>query len=195
MSNKDDVKIFLTPGQVADLFMVSAAAVRLWAEKGELKALTTPGGHRRYLRCDMEEFAKLKNLTLNEVKETKLRVLIVDDDQQFSGYLEKLLGKYHDLLIIETASDGFDAGIKVRDFQPEVVLLDLMMPGLDGYQVCERLMSSPNGESIRVIAMTGYPTTENIRHILAAGAEVCLPKPIDRDRLFEFIGIPQRVNN
>ncbi len=195
MNDKDDVKVFLTPGQVADLFMVSAAAVRLWAEKGELKALTTPGGHRRFLRSDLEEFARLRNLTLNGLKDTKLRVLIVDDDRQFSGYLLKLLGKYPEQIVTEIANDGFDAGIKVGDFQPDVVLLDLMMPDLDGFQVCERLLSSATGESIRVIAMTGYPTPENVKQILAAGAEVCLPKPIDRDRLFEFLGITQMANN
>ena len=195
MNDKDDVKVFLTPGQVADLFMVSAAAVRLWAEKGELKALTTPGGHRRFLRSDLEEFARLRNLTLNGLKDTKLRVLIVDDDRQFSGYLLKLLGKYPEQIVTEIANDGFDAGIKVRDFQPDVVLLDLMMSDLDGFQVCERLLSSATGESIRVIAMTGYPTPENVKQILAAGAEVCLPKPIDRDRLFELLGITQMANN
>lgn len=195
MNDKDDVKVFLTPGQVADLFMVSAAAVRLWAESGELKALTTPGGHRRFLRSDMEEFARLRNLTLNELKDTKLRVLIVDDDRQFSGYLLKLLGKYPDQIVAEVAHDGFDAGIKVCDFRPDVVLLDLMMPDLDGHQVCKRLLSSATGKSIRVIAMTGYHTPENVNQILAAGAEVCLPKPIDRNKLFEFLGITQMAND
>ncbi len=191
MADEFDTKLYLTPGQVADLFMVSAAAVRIWAEKGELKALTTPGGHRRFLRSDLEEFARLRNLTLNGLKDTKLRVLIVDDDRQFTGYLLKLLGKYPEQIVTEIANDGFDAGIKVSDFQPDVVLLDLMMPDLDGFQVCERLLSSATGESIRVIAMTGYPTPENVKQILAAGAEVCLPKPIDHDRLFKFLGITQ----
>lgn len=194
MADEFDTKLYLTPGQVAELFMVTAAAVRLWAEKGELKALMTPGGHRRFLKTDMLEFAKSRNLELKEIENKKQRVLIVDDDKQFSGYLSKLLKKYPEQFVVDVANDGFAAGIKVPVFQPDIVLLDLMMPGLDGFQVCQRLMSYENGESIRVIAMTGYPTLENNERILAAGAEACLAKPIDRENLFKLLGITQQVN-
>ncbi len=195
MADEFDTKLYLTPGQVADLFMISAAAVRIWAEKGELKTMMTPGGHRRFLKTDMLEFARSRKLDLKDMESNKQRLLIVDDDKQFSGYLSELLNKYSEQFDVDVANDGFDAGIKVRDFQPDVVLLDLMMPDLDGFKVCERLLSSATGESIRVIAMSGYPTPENVKQILAAGAEVCLPKPIDRDRLFKLLGITQKANN
>lgn len=194
MADEFDTKLYLTPSQVANLFMVTAAAVRLWAKKGELKALMTPGGHRRFLKTDMLEFARSRNLQLKEIKSNKQRVLIIDDDKQFSGYLLKLLGKYSEQFDVYVANDCFDAGIKVAEFQPDIVLLDLMMPGLDGFQVCQRLMSSKYGKSIRVIAMTGYPTLENIEQILAAGAEACLCKPIDSERLLKLLGVLQQVS-
>lgn len=182
-------KSYLTPYQVAELLMVSPTAVRQWAEKGDLHALTTPGGHRRFLPVDVESFARDKGLTLNLGDKDVLRVLIVDDDEQLTRYLVKLLDGLKTEVILETASDGFIAGLKIREFEPHVVLLDLMMPGLDGFKVCSVLKSKQNTKSIRVIAMTGYPSKENVEKILAAGAEVCLPKPVDEKLLLKHLGL------
>jgi len=182
-------KSYLTPNEVAELLMVSPTAVRQWAEKGELKALTTPGGHRRFLPGEIERFAQERGLTLNSGNDDVLRLLIVDDDEQLVRYLVKLLEGFQDQVIIETVNDGFAAGLKVREFEPHIILLDLMMPGLDGFQVCRMLKEGNNTQAIRVIAMTGYPSEENVEKILAAGAEICLPKPIDAQRLLKHIGL------
>ncbi|MCK5092197.1 MAG: response regulator, partial [Gammaproteobacteria bacterium] len=74
---------------------------------------------------------------------------------------------------------------------PNIVLLDLMMPGLDGFEVCRQLKDNPATSAIRVIAMTGYRTEENVKRIIEAGAEECLVKPIEQDSLLELIGINQ----
>lgn len=188
MKNNDE-KEYLTPGEVAKILMVSGAAVRRWAEKGEINALTTPGGHRRFLYSDVQRFADERNFVLQGSSRNRLRILIVDDDKHFSGYLMKLLGKYPEQAEVDVANDGFAAGIKVRDFKPDVVLLDLMMPGMNGFQVCELLKSFNGGNLIRVIAMTGYPSPENVEKILSLGAEACLSKPVDRVELLEKLGI------
>lgn len=186
-------KSYLTPNQVAELLMVSPTAVRQWAEKGELNALTTPGGHRRFLPGEVERFARTRGMTLNTGDGGALRVLVVDDDEQLSRYLVKLLGGFPEQLVTETANDGFAAGFKVKEFEPHVVLLDLMMPGLNGFEVCRQLKAGPNTKSIRVIAMTGYSSPENVEKILAAGAEICLPKPIDAQVLLEHLGLNQQA--
>jgi len=186
---KADEKIYLTPGEVADLLMVSPAAVRRWASDGELKALTTPGGHRRFLPEDVDNFARKRNIVIEKKDKQGLRVLIVDDDKQFSGYLLKMLNKYPGKMVAELANDGFEAGIKVNDFKPDVVLLDLMMPGMDGFKVCEKLKKNNAIKKLRVIAMTGYMSDSNVEKIMAAGAEVCLPKPVDRQVLLDCLGM------
>jgi excisionase family DNA binding protein len=189
MSDKSEKKAYLTPGEVSDMLMVSPAAVRRWAADGDLKALTTPGGHRRFLPEDIEAFARQRNITLRAADSELLSVLIVDDDKQFSGYLMKLLSKYPEKIVPELANNGFEAGIKMHAFKPDVVLLDLMMPGLDGFHVCEKLKSDDTTKAIRVIAMTGYPSASNVEKILAAGAGACLAKPIDKKELFDLIGL------
>ena len=185
---------YLTPGQVAKILMVSPAAVRLWAEKGEIKALITPGGHRRFLPSEVERFSKERGLISAKNHNLKISVLIVDDDIQFTNYLYKLLNKYPDKVEVEVANDGFSAGLKVREQEPDVVLLDLMMPGLDGFTVCQRIKANSATADARVIAMTGYPSAENVEKILSAGAEVCLEKPVDKEELLEILGLNKTVH-
>ena len=139
MSEKDKNKSYLTPNQVAELLMVSPTAVRQWAEKGDLKALTTPGGHRRFLPGDVKRFARNRDLILNSGQADIVRILIVDDDEQLMRYLINLLEGFPGEIVIDVASNGFEAGLKIREFEPHVVLLDLMMPQLDGFQVCRLL--------------------------------------------------------
>jgi two-component system cell cycle response regulator len=65
-----------------------------------------------------------------------------------------------------------------------------MMPGMDGFEVCRRVKNDPATATIRVIAMTGYPTEENIKRILAAGAESCMTKPVDHAELLAVLDLP-----
>jgi len=185
-------KKYLTPNQVADYLMVTPSSVRHWAEKGDLDALTTPGGHRRFLPKDVEHFAATRGIKLqltDDTEDKKVRILIIDDDVQLTRYLEALFQGYPDEIIVEVAHDGFLAGLKVRQFSPNFVLLDLMMPGIDGYEVCKRLKFNDDTSNVRIIAMTGYPSDENIKKILAAGAEICMKKPLCEQDLLKHLGI------
>jgi len=193
MSQRIARKSYLTPNQVAELLMVTPTAVRQWAEKGDLNALTTPGGHRRFLPVEVESFARKRGLTLNLGNTGTLRVLIVDDDEQLMRYLTKLLEGFPEQIVVETVNESFAAGLKIREFEPHVILLDMMMPGLNGFEVCRLLKAEPKTRVIRVIAMTGYPSSENIEQIINAGAEVCLPKPINEQVLLEQLGLTKQA--
>ncbi|VAX09260.1 hypothetical protein MNBD_GAMMA25-2048 [hydrothermal vent metagenome] len=182
-------KKYLTPNEVAEMLMVSPVTVRQWAQKGWLKASTTVGGHRRFILHDVEEFARERNLTLLTEDNAITRILIVDDDEPLAKFLVELLSEPDNSLQIEVAYDGFDAGRKVQTFNPDIILLDLMMSGMSGFDVCHQLKNDPVYKSIRVIAMTGQPTMENIERIMSAGAEVCLGKPLDEKRLVDIIGL------
>jgi len=182
-------KQFLTPGDVAEMLAVSPVTVRQWAQKGMLKSRATAGGHRRFVQEDVEQFIRAYGHTLTEANGDEARILIVDDDKQLAGYLRELLTTLPYNIEVEIANNGFDAGGKVYQFNPDVILLDLMMPWLDGFEVCKRLKSEQATRDVRVIAMTGFPEQENIDRILVAGAEVCLSKPISKDVLLNAIGV------
>ncbi|MFN4004088.1 MAG: response regulator [Hylemonella sp.] len=179
-------KPYLTPQEVAQWMMVSPVTVRGWAQKGLLQAEVTPGGHRRFRREEVERFARQWNPAGNR---GPLRVLIVDDDRAVIGFLKELLEGGEHPVQVEIADSGFEAGRKVHLFSPDVVLLDLMMPGLKGTDVCRLIKTSPGHADVRVIAMSGYLTPENEAELLAAGAECCLTKPIDTARLLRLLGL------
>ena len=182
-------KTYLTPNQVAEMLRVSPATVRQWAEKGELAALMTPGGHRRFRPEDVDAFARKRGLTLNFEDSDALRLLIVDDDEQITNYLSDFFQSISAPTATDIANDGFSAGLKVRKFRPQVILLDLKMSGLDGFQVCRLLKADPATRPIKVIVMTGYLTPENKEDAMLAGAEACIAKPIDVKELLEVLGL------
>lgn len=183
-------KPYLTPTEVASLLMVSPITVRQWAAKGLLKAELTLGGHRRFMRHEIERFARDNGLKLQRKgNDGGQRLLIVDDDAQLVKLVADLLEDREELSI-ETAVDGFDAGIKVQQFEPDIILIDLMMPGLDGFEVCRRLKADPLTRGIRLIAMTGFPSPENTSRALEAGAERCIAKPFDLRALDELFVQP-----
>lgn len=189
MARKVPDKFYYTPNEVADIFMVSPITVREWAKKGLLKAKLTPGGHRRFLVAEVEQFARQRGLGLKNSTDVKTRILIVDDDKQFCHFLEELLSDYSDFITTECAYDGFSAGQSMNTFNPNIVLLDLMMPGIDGFEVCSNIKKSTHSKDVRVIAMTGFENKENLERILGAGAETCLPKPIDHNKLLALLNI------
>src|SRR5262249_43009970 len=147
-------KTHLTPNEVAELLMVNPVTVRQWAARGLLRSLTTPGGHRRFLLSDVEEFARSRGAApVGRSSGKPERVLIVDDDAQLALFIAELIRARDAQVRIEIARDGFEAGIKVEAFRPHVMLLDLMMPGMDGFEVCRQLRARPTLNHVRIVAM------------------------------------------
>ena len=186
MDNSSESKKYLTPAEVAKRMMVSPITVRGWSQKGLLESEVTPGGHRRYRVEVVERFAKTWNPAGND---GPIRILIVDDDQTLVGFLCELLSDPDIDTVLEVASNGFEAGQKVLAFRPDVILLDLMMPGIKGVDVCRQIKEMPGNGHIRVLAMSGYLTAQREQELLSAGAEKCFTKPLDTDILLQVIGI------
>lgn len=178
-------KPYLTPNEVAQWMMVSPVTVRGWAQRGILKAEVTPGGHRRFRLDEVERFARQWNPVGNR---GPLRVLIVDDDRSVAGFLKELLEGAAAPFTVEVAYDGFEAGSKVNAFVPDIVLLDYMMPGIKGPEVCRKIKQTPGLANVRVIGMSGFLSPEYEAELLGAGVECCLTKPIDTTRLLTLIG-------
>lgn len=189
MSLKRSVKSYLTPKEVAELLMVSTAAVRLWAEHGNLKARVTAGGHRRFKLDDIKEFALKKNIELNTNMSESPKILIVDDDIHFAEFLKTLIKLEVKNVDVKISVDGFDAANKLHDFTPNIMILDLKMPGLDGFQVCQSVKQNPLQSHIRVIAISGDVSQSKIEQLKAIGAENCLKKPVDIPLLLKQLAL------
>lgn len=182
-------KTYLSPAEVAKLLRVATVTVRMWAQKGMLKAETTPGGHRRYRYQEIKRFATQHGISLQTGDEKHLRILIVDDEAEWSKLLADILMAADKDVVIELAADGFEAGRKVHSFQPHIILLDLKLPGIDGVGVCRSIKADPETQSIRIIGITGFLSEENEQKLLQAGAETCLSKPVDQQTLLAATGL------
>jgi len=181
---------FLTTGDIATYCEVTSAAVLKWIDSGKLPVFTTPGGHYRVLRTDFKDFLLRHGMFVDDGffgrRKSKKRILIVDDEPTVVTFIEGALlleGKYE----LATASDGFDAGQQVISFEPDLIVLDIMLPGMDGFEVCHRVKTATATKHVKILAISGFATEENIRKILHAGADDYLPKPLRIQELNEKI--------
>ena len=169
--------------------MVTPMTVRRWSNKNLLKTRTTPGGHRRFLRSDVEAFAEQRGMELPPNTDTRKKILIVDDDDFVANYIAEILSDPKYDVISRVCSNGFEAGLEVKSFHPDVIVMDLMMPNMSGIDVCKILKNNPATKGVRIIGVTGYYSDNNVSDFIRAGAELCLKKPIDPKSLLESLGL------
>lgn len=178
----------LTTFQAADYCQVSPFTIRNWIESGALPAYKTPGGHRRIRKDDLDEFLKKHKMPGPEASaEGKKKILVVDDDQTVTGFVSKVISQVDDRAEVAVALDGFEAGSLIVSFQPQVVILDIRMPGLDGFQVCNKIRSNPRTSNATIIGITGYYSPEYAERFGQCGGWQLLKKPLDVERLKNVI--------
>jgi excisionase family DNA binding protein len=186
---------FLTTGDIAAYCEVTNAAVLKWIDSGKLPVFTTPGGHYRVLRNDFRSFLVQHGMFVDDgffgKSHSRKRILIVDDEPTVVDFIEsalRLTGGYE----LATATDGFDAGQQVITFEPDLIILDIMLPGMDGFEVCTRVKTDPATAHVKILAVTGFATEENIQRMLHAGADDCLGKPLKiqdlREKVEQLLG-------
>ena len=174
------VKDTYSTHDVARICCVTPTTVIRWIEDGLIPAFKTVGGHRRVRREDLERVCSERGIpftvpTGNEVG----RLLVIDDEPVVLDLIRDVLKDLSHQFDVEVARDAFDAGRLVALFRPQLIFLDLMMPGVDGFEVCARLKRDAATMHTEIIAITGYYTEANMERILAAGAAGCLKKPLD----------------
>jgi len=114
----------------------------------------------------------------------KLKVLLVDDEPTNLDILEEMLEDRFTTCLAETGEQALDL---VKTFQPKVVLLDVMMPGIDGFQTCREIRANTNLPDIKVIMVSAKAGRDDIDKGMEAGADEYITKPFDEDTLFEIL--------
>lgn len=193
------MKKYLTTSEVAELCHVSAGSVIRWIKEGKLNAGTTPGGHHR---IDFDELTTLlRNLNIptpgkfdeKDPAKTGPKVLIVDDELGMRDLIRDTLQYYFSDVQIEEADQGFVAGWKAHRFHPDLIILDILLPGLNGYQVCQMVKAFPQTRHTRILAISALPFDEVEPKIRELGADDFLSKPFDVDALKEKIALQLSV--
>ena len=179
-----ETKQSFSTSEVAKYCHVTADTIRKWAEAGRIRVFKTPGGHRRIRREDLLKFLQENEIPIHEDLGTSdVKILIVDDEKAVVSVIRRFLERSQTGFDIEVAMDGFDAGHLVAMFKPDIVFLDLRLPGMDGFEVTRRIKSDPQHAGTRIIAMTGYYEGEVAQRVVELGALLCLQKPFSPDDL------------
>ncbi len=168
----------LTTRQAAAHCQVSIPTLRRWIRAGELGAHLTPGGHRRINLDEFQRFLRAQGRPAYPVaSDARIRVLLVDDEPLVVQMLHDLLADGP--FVIETATDGYEALVKVGTFRPALIILDVVLAGLDGVEACRCLRRLPETCAVRILGVTGHPSMVPV--LLGAGADACVTKPLDLD--------------
>ncbi len=172
----------LTIPQAAMYCGVTRMSMWRWVKAGKIKTFVTPGGHHRIIKSDLERSLKAQGMKLMVRQiDAPPRVLVVDDDEFVVKGLEKLF--VQNQFEVDFASDGFEAGVKAKEFNPDLIILDLVMPQMDGFEVCRFLKSKDSTSHIKILILTGLTSEETKAGILEAGADEFMEKPADSEEL------------
>ncbi|RKX96253.1 MAG: histidine kinase [Spirochaetes bacterium] len=180
-------KIYTTY-QIGKFCQVNIRTVIRWIETGKLKAYTTPGGHRRVKWSDLINFLTQNRMPIpKELEEgRKKKILVVDDDHDFLEIAKKMLEKIPDAEV-KTTSSGFDAGILVAEWNPDIILLDFIIPDLDGFEVTKKLKSNPKLKKIPIIAVTSISDPEKLEEVKNCGVDAVITKPIQPENFLKRV--------
>lgn len=189
-----------TTYQIGRFCAVNITTVMDWVDSGKLRAFKTPGGHRRVLRSDLLEFLQTYGMPVPGELRAAKRILIVDDEALIIRLVERVARGLDPTPEFETAANGFEAGRKFAAFAPDLVVLDLMLPGLDGFSVCRAMREEgargAGRRGVRILAISGFDTEENKERILGCGADDYLGKPLSpgplAEKLARLLGLKAR---
>jgi len=179
------MKDLFTTGEAAEICKVSQQTIIRCFDAGRLEGFRVPGSRfRRIPRQSLVKFMQENKIPLDAIESGKRKVLIVDDDVEIVELIVEVL-KRDGRFETETASSGYEAGIATQRFRPELILLDYMLPDVNGNVVCQTIRKNPEFENIRIIIVSGVVKQDEISQLLKSGAQDFVRKPFD---VVELIG-------
>jgi excisionase family DNA binding protein len=171
---------FYTTFEISQICGVNPTTVQNWVKAKKLKAFQTPGGHRRIRREDLISFMKGFGMPLPaELKNDSPTAMIIDDEIDILEMLESLMKSGDGNVQVIKAQSGVEALLMIGERKPDLLILDIMMPGMNGYEVCQKLKASPNTQNIKVVAISGDHSAAVRDRILRAGADLFFTKPLE----------------
>lgn len=180
-----------SPAEVCALCNTDMATVQGWIEREELDYFRIPGGHYRVRHRALDAFLSKKRLPKPENWQNppeKFRVLVVEDDNDLLEIVTELL-KDEPKLEVKAECNGFNAGLQIAGWYPDLILLDFLMPGVSGFEICSRLRENEETKDIPVLAITSLSTRENRRAVYESGVSDFLGKPFYSEALLHKVRI------
>jgi len=179
------MKTVFTTGEAAKICKVSQQTIIRCFDNGQLKGFRVPGSRfRRIPREALYKFMKDNSIPTDALESGKRKVLLVDDDAELVDLMRRVLdedGRFE----VRVASNGFDAGMMVKEYRPDIIVLDVMLPDINGKEVCQRVRADTTLEDVRILCISGMVEEDKIQELRLSGADLFLHKPFDIDVLID----------
>jgi excisionase family DNA binding protein len=179
------MKTVFTTGEAAKICKVSQQTIIRCFDSGQLKGFRVPGSRfRRIPRDVLFKFMKENGIPTDALESGRRKALIVDDDEELVELIRDELerdGRFE----IRIANNGFDAGMMVREYRPDIIVLDVMLPDINGKEVCQRVRSDSALDDTKIICISGMVEHDKIEELRAAGADDFMQKPFEVDALID----------
>lgn len=180
-----------TTFEVARLCGVFHTTVINWVNKGKLKARVTPGGHRRIPLSELVPFMKKYDMPVPaDIEDVHRQVLVLDDEPMMTRLIEKGFSKHRDRFSVQVSNNPVDALVLVGKKLPDLLIMDLMMPVMDGFQVCQILKSSPATKDMKIIAISGRKLSTAQQDFLTKNVDEFVQKPFE---MTDLVGTVDRL--
>ena len=178
-------KTVFTTGEAAKICKVSQQTIIRCFDSGQLKGFRVPGSRfRRIPREQLFVFMRDNGIPTDALESGKRRVLIVDDDHELVELITDVLER-DSRFEVRSVNNGFDAGMMVKEYRPDLIVLDIMLPDINGKEVCQRVRSDKTMDDVRIICISGMVEEEKVGELKAAGADDFMHKPFEIDRLLD----------
>jgi excisionase family DNA binding protein len=179
------MKTVFTTGEAAKICKVSQQTIIRCFDNGQLKGFRVPGSRfRRIPREALYKFMKENGIPTDALESGKRKVLLVDDDTELVELMNKVLeedGRFE----VRIATNGFDAGMMVKEYRPDLIVLDVMLPDINGKEVCHRVRGDNTLEDVRILCISGMIEDDKIQELKLSGADDFLHKPFDIEELID----------
>ena len=179
------MKTVFTTGEAAKICKVSQQTIIRCFDSGQLKGFRVPGSRfRRIPREQLYAFMRDNGIPTDALESGKRKVLIVDDDQELVELIVDVLAK-DGRFETRAVNNGFDAGMMVKEYHPDLIVLDVMLPDINGREVCQRVRTDKTMDDVRIICISGMVEEDKIEDLKSAGANDFLHKPFEVETLIE----------
>ncbi len=176
-------KTVYTTGEAAKICKVSQQTIIRCFDSGQLKGFRVPGSRfRRIPRDVLYKFMKENGIPTDALESGKRKALVVDDDFSLSELIKDVLeadGRFE----TRVANNGFDAGMLTREYRPDIIILDVMLPDINGKEVCQRIRNDSTMDDVKIICISGMVEQDKIADLKAAGADDFMQKPFEVESL------------
>jgi excisionase family DNA binding protein len=181
------MKTVFTTGEAAKICKVSQQTIIRCFDSGQLKGFRVPGSRfRRIPRHELYMFMRDNGIPTDALESGKRKILVVDDDRELVELITDVLEK-DGRFEVRTVNNGFDAGMMVKEYHPDLIVLDVMLPDINGKEVCQRVRSDKSMDDVRIICISGMVESNKIDELRLAGANDFMQKPFEIDRLVDRI--------